>query len=312
MATLAGRTTARFALVGVTWPRQSGDEAVTAQVRVRVDGRWTGWQRLTRRPRPQPGPGQASAARAPSHSGSAPPTASRPGSSPRRYAVARCEALPGRPGHVRQDAPAALDRQASAARTTAAAPAPYPQPAIVTRAGWGADESLRVDNPGCRVPSYTPTGRSRSCTTRPGRTATPPASRPAWCAPSTPSTCRAGLVRPRLQLPGRQVRPGLRGPVRRRARAGARRAHRRAQPVLVRRLADGRLPDRQPSAASMESTARVIAWKLDGHYRNPSGTTTLVGKRFNVVSGHRDARPPSARATGCTRGCRGCARGCSP
>ena len=290
MATLAGRTTARFALVGVTWPQQSGDEAVTAQVRVRIDGRWTGWQRLTVAHGHTPDRVQASARAGtePLWVGAADGVEARVGTSsgtPLRGAKLSLVD----PGTSAQDAPAALDRQASAARTTAAAPAPYPQPAIVTRAGWGADESLRSQNPGCTVPSYTPTVKVAFVHHTVGTNNYQPAN-------------SAGLVRGIYAYHVQSQRycdlgynflvdkfgrvfegryGGLHVPV-----LGAHTAGYNSNAFGVSLMGD--FQTAEPAAAMMEATAKVIAWKLDGHYRNPNGTAVLNDKTFNVVAGHRD------------------------
>jgi hypothetical protein len=46
----------------------------------------------------------------------------------------------------------------------------------------------------------------------------------------------------------------------------------------------------RPSAAMMESAARIIAWKMDGNYRSPVATVVLSGRKLNTVSGHRDTK----------------------
>lgn len=41
-------------------------------------------------------------------------------------------------------------------------------------------------------------------------------------------------------------------------------------------------------AGMLEAGAKVIAWKLDGYYRNPKGKVTLAGKNVNVIFRHGD------------------------
>jgi hypothetical protein len=44
-----------------------------------------------------------------------------------------------------------------------------------------------------------------------------------------------------------------------------------------------------PSTSMINAFSRIVAWKLDLHGRDPLGTTYLNGTRLRVVSGHRDA-----------------------
>jgi hypothetical protein len=44
----------------------------------------------------------------------------------------------------------------------------------------------------------------------------------------------------------------------------------------------------QPSAASLASAVALLAWKLGGYYRDPEGSTTLVGATRPVIFGHGD------------------------
>ncbi len=43
-----------------------------------------------------------------------------------------------------------------------------------------------------------------------------------------------------------------------------------------------------PSDAAMQSAAKVIAWKLAGNYRDPMGTTTINGTKVNTIFRHGD------------------------
>jgi uncharacterized protein with LGFP repeats len=52
-----------------------------------------------------------------------------------------------------------------------------------------------------------------------------------------------------------------------------------------------------PPQAMLESTARVLAWKLDANYRSPLATITLDGSRLHTVSGHRDTKATACPGT---------------
>jgi hypothetical protein len=47
----------------------------------------------------------------------------------------------------------------------------------------------------------------------------------------------------------------------------------------------------------LESTARLIAWKLDANYRSPQATIRLDGSSLHTVSGHRDTKATACPGT---------------
>jgi uncharacterized protein with LGFP repeats len=59
----------------------------------------------------------------------------------------------------------------------------------------------------------------------------------------------------------------------------------------------GNFEQTAPPAAMLESTARVIAWKLDANYRSPLATIVLAGNRLHTVSGHRDTKATACPGT---------------
>ena len=143
------------------------------------------------------------------------------GRRPPRRPAARPAGRPGRPGRARTP----MTRSAPAGRCSRPQAAAG-QPAIFTRAQWGADES----HPRRLADRTTPRSAPASCTTPPAPTATPRRT-----VPEDPAgdlrVPRQGqpLVGHRLQLPGRPVRPALGGPVRRHGPSRRRCAHRRLQ-----------------------------------------------------------------------------------
>jgi len=294
-ASVPARSTASFSLLGVTWPRTTGAEpAVTVMVRVRSAGRWTGWQRLAVDHEHTPDRVEGAQGRdgtEPLWVGAADGvqaivTASA-GTTLRGAKVSLVD-----PGTSGQDSPTELDSRATTSGVSAAAvsPAPYPQPAIITRRAWGADESLRDYNPDCSVPSYTSTIRAGFVHHTAGS--------------NTYSAAEsAGLVRAMYAFHVKSrgwCDLGYNFLVDRYGRVFEGRYGGVHVPVLGAHTGGyntnsfgvslmGEFTSTEPTAEIMESTARVLAWKLDGHYRNPRGTTVLGDKTFNVIAGHRDA-----------------------
>lgn len=52
-----------------------------------------------------------------------------------------------------------------------------------------------------------------------------------------------------------------------------------------------------PTQASLNASYELLAWKLGSNYRNPQGTTTLVGKTQPVIFGHGDVMPTDCPGT---------------
>ena len=101
----------------------------------------------------------------------------------------------------------------------------------------------------------------------------------------------AGLERRRLQLPGRQVRPDLGGPLRRRRPSRGRGPHPRLQRRLVRHVGDRQLRDR---AAPGRDAARRTAGCSPGSWASRASTRwtgprTSAAPRSQAINGHRDA-----------------------
>ncbi|GAB1641979.1 peptidoglycan recognition protein [Krasilnikovia sp. MM14-A1259] len=162
------RGTRPFSLLGATWADPHTPLAGTVQVRTRAvaDGRWSGWRTLDADGSSPAEPGSADAggrgstdpvwvgdsdgveARVVSDGGSRPlpaglrldlinPDADRPaGAASAAAGTARAAAAEA----VTADA-------AGTARAAAAAVPPLPEPTLITRAGWGADEAMVVNPP---------------------------------------------------------------------------------------------------------------------------------------------------------------------
>ncbi|WP_350278557.1 N-acetylmuramoyl-L-alanine amidase [Kribbella sp. HUAS MG21] len=283
-----------FGMVGITWP--DGVRGVTAKVRVQRDGRWTDWQPLRVEDDHGPDPGS-------------PEGAGRGGTEPlwvgdatgvQASAVSAAGTpLSGakvvliNPGVRSSDA----DEPGEAAVTSSRAP--YPMPLMVSRKRWGADERLRAHNGAdCVRPKYSPTvlaafvhhTADRNDYTRtqvPGMVRAMYAyhvkSR-GWCDLGYNFLVdRFGRV-----FEGRYG--GAQLPV-----LGAHTASYNANSFGVAVI--GNFEQTAPPAALLESTARVLAWKLDANYRSPQATIVLGGSRLHTVSGHRDTKATACPGT---------------
>ncbi|WP_420175581.1 N-acetylmuramoyl-L-alanine amidase [Luteococcus sp. OSA5] len=56
----------------------------------------------------------------------------------------------------------------------------------------------------------------------------------------------------------------------------------------------------QQSAAAMSAMSRVVAWKLAGNYRDPNAKLTLAGKYINTIARHGDVMATSCPGTNIT------------
>ncbi|MET8703561.1 peptidoglycan recognition protein [Kitasatospora sp. NPDC004723] len=160
--TLAPRRTGRFELLGVTWdgPASALDgAAVRVRTRDAATGAWRGWQRLD--VDGDEGPDTPAAAGGARRAGTAPLW-----TGPSDGVAVEVTAGPaGPPSGLRVElVDPGRGAESSAARSTPAEPAAggrraagnqAPRPGIVTRAGWGADESIRE-------PGFVYTGQVRA------------------------------------------------------------------------------------------------------------------------------------------------------
>ncbi len=142
----ARRPTAPFSTMGVTWQRGSGSAAVTVQARTRGADGWSPWTPLE--VADDDGPDDVSPELVGSRVGTAPAWVGAADGVQVRLDVPAGPA----PRDVRIDLvdPGVSEADATLGQATgpqSTAWAVSPQPAIITRAQWGADESLRTDAP---------------------------------------------------------------------------------------------------------------------------------------------------------------------
>ena len=137
--------TARFEAAGVSWTAGGSVSDVVVQVRIRERGQWSDWQGLAVADGPDRG--SRDTTKAGSTVATEPITTASADALQVRVDTggkpppANLQVVTVDPGASAADAPVA------AAATAAAAANPAGKPAIVTRAQWGADESLRDCDP---------------------------------------------------------------------------------------------------------------------------------------------------------------------
>ncbi|NBM18206.1 peptidoglycan recognition protein [Streptomyces sp. GC420] len=182
------------------------------------------------------------------------------------------------------------------ATLTGAAAGPYigPRPRIVTRKGWGADESLREG-------SFVYTSKIKAAFVHHSATGNN------YTCAQAPSVLR-GIYRYHVVSMGWRDF-GYNFAVDKCGNIYEGRAGGVAEPVLGAHTLGfnansmgiavlGTYSDSTPSTSAVTAVARLTAWKLGLHGANPKGTTTLTSGgnkypkgtkvRLNVISGHRD------------------------
>jgi hypothetical protein len=286
--------TAPFGMVGITWPE--GVAGVTAKVRVQRDGQWTDWQPMQiedeHGPDPSDPEGIERAGTEPLWVGNA--TGVQASAVTASGAVSDAKVVLIQPGVLSSDS-----EEPGGPVEAASSRAPYPMPLMVSRKRWGADERLRAHNgASCVRPKYTSTvlaafvhhTADRNDYTR---TQVPAMVRAmyayhvksrGWCDLGYNFLVdRFGRV-----FEGRYG--GAQLPV-----LGAHTSSFNANSFGVAVI--GNFEQTAPPPAMLESTARVIAWKLDANYRSPLATVVLDGNRLHTVSGHRDTKATACPGT---------------
>lgn len=287
--------TGRFTAAGVTWTSRNAPADVVVQIRVREQGAWTDWQALDVSGGPDSG--SAESARAPSR------TATEP------YSTGSADAVQVRVDSGGSVTPADLTLLTVDPGTSLAdanptgAPAGQahgaaPRPTIITRAQWGADESLRDCSP-----SYSPTVKVGFVHHTVGSNT--------YTASQSASIVR-GIYAYHVNGNGwcdigynflvdryGQIFEGRAGGIDQ-AVIGAHTLAFNYESFGVSAMGD--FSTAATPAAMVSSLSKVIGWKLSLFGRNPTGSDVLTsaggtGARwprgtvvtFRTVSGHRDA-----------------------
>ncbi|WBQ04089.1 N-acetylmuramoyl-L-alanine amidase [Kribbella sp. CA-293567] len=281
-----------FGLVGVTWPYQKSSAQVQVRIRVQRDGQWTAWENLL--VEDDHGPAAATA-EGNQRSGTEPYWVGTANGVQTSLTTLDGTKISGakvvliNPGVRPADSepPTIQDPvEAEAAR------APYAMPAMVSRRAWGADERLRAHNgKACVKPKYTGTVQAafvhhtadRNNYTR---TQVPAMVRSMYAYHvKSRGWCDLGynflVDRFGRAFEGRYG--GAQLPV-----LGAHTGAFNANSFGVSLI--GNFDQVAPPAPMLETTARIIAWKLDANYRSPLTTVVLAGSKLHTVSGHRDTK----------------------
>ena len=296
-----------FDLVGATWRRGTlPSGASSVQVRVRADGRWSGWRSL------EPSDGGADGGTADAKRAHA-VTGGRVVAEPVYVGVAdglqaRVVGTGAVPDHLHvllvDGGSSAADAHPQPVRVWGGdvANAEQDQPTIYTRADWGADESLRKG--ACPSgPSYSPTIKMGFLHHTDGANG--------YSRGQVPSIIRS-IYAYHVRANG-WCDVGYNYLVDRFGRIWEGRAGGITKPVLGAHTGGfnydsfgvsliGAYNKTKPSPEMLDATEQLFAWRLGGYYIDPTRSTTLVadsfsGSRFRTgstvhfktISGHRDA-----------------------
>ena len=285
--------TAGFSMIGVTW-QPDADVRLDVEVRTRNNGRWSPWRQVPQQNEHRPDGSEASRA------------GLRDGTSPLWVGpsdgvqVRVASTGSSHPRDVRAELvdPGSSPADSAPSRPRASAHAAEPRPRILTRAEWGADESIRKGSP-----SYTSTVKVGFV------------HHTASSNDYTPEQAAAmvrGIYAYHVKSNGWSD-IGYNFLVDRYGRAYEGRAGGMERFVLGAHTGGfnvnsfgvallGDFTSVAPSSSSLGTLAQVLAWKLGTAYRDPRGTAVLTSAgggtskyssgtkaTFEVVSGHRDA-----------------------
>ena len=183
--------------------------------------------------------------------------------------------------------------------TTTTVPYLYPAPKIVTRAAWGADERLRSYNgEDCATPNYDTTIKAAIVHHTAGsnsyRASQSAAIVRGIYAFHTKSRGWCDIGYNLLIDKYGQVFEGRYGGVWNVVH-GAHATSWNTDTVGVSLM--GNFETAKPTTMMMTTAAKVLAWKLEGFYREPTAKVTLAGKRINVIAGHGDVMATACPGT---------------
>lgn len=286
-------TSREFTMLGVTW--QTMPAGASAQVRVRTAAGWQAWQTLQNEATSNEGGRQGTEA---VHVGDAIAAEARivaPATTTVRSTGARLSLIDSRV----LEGDGASRATVQAAATSSAVPA---QPSMVTRAEWGADESLLSYNGAGCVPASIDTTIKAAIVHHTAGTNSYTASQSAsimrgiyayhvkdrgWCDIGYNILVdKYGTI-----FEGRHG--GVVNPVH-----GAHATSWNTDTVGVSVMMNSSQAKQSPEA--MSAVSRILAWKLAGNYRTPTSTLTLAGKSINRIARHGDVMSTSCPGTNIT------------
>jgi hypothetical protein len=279
-----------YVVAGATWDRGSSADGMVVEIRSRRDGAWSGWEQLEVDEEHGPDPGTPEARRA------------RPGTDP--VVLGAVEAVQTRvtgrdvPAGLRlalvnatpvpadePTGPAAISDASDGNTGVAAATAGVTaRPAIFTRRQWGADERLRSGSPSyfeVHAGFVHHTVNSNSYT----RSQVPSILRGIY-AYHTRGRGWSDIGYNFLVDRFGRIWEGRYGGVDRPV-VGAHTLGYNSYSFAM--SAIGNFETVRPSAAMLDAYGRLMAWKLSLHGVLPKSTRVVGDRRFQAISGHRDA-----------------------
>jgi uncharacterized protein with LGFP repeats len=288
----ASAQTQPFGMVGVTWPARASSADVEAKIRVRRNGTWAAWERLT--VEDDHGPDGAEGKQ---RSGTEPTWVGTADGVEAAVTTTDGTTVPDAKVILIQPGFRAADNDPPTTPEQPIEPeasrAPYGMPRIVGRPGWGADEKLRSHNgAACATPKYTSTVQAafvhHTADTNNYTSAQVPAMIRGMYTYHVKSRgwCDLGynFLVDKFGRAWEGRYGGMQLPV-----LGAHTGSFNANSFGVSLI--GNFDKVTPTAKMMEMTARIVAWKLDANYRSPLATVILDGSKLGTVSGHRDTKP---------------------
>ena len=270
---------ATFNLVGASWTKLSGQ--VTLQVQTKSASGWSDWTDLSTEDSASavdaPTVGAANSVADPLYVGDSTGIALR--------AVGGAGAsIAGLAAKTVTSPTVADDAHLATVSAQSISTVGVPQPSIVSRAGWGADESLRTS---CSNGTYDTTIKAAVIHHTAGSND--------YAAAGSAAIVR-GIYAYHVQANGwcdigynflvdkyGQIFEGRWGGIElpvHGAHAGSWNTNTMGVSFMMNTMSV------QPSDASMSSAVSLLAWKLAGYYRDPEGSTTLAGVNLRVIFGH--------------------------
>jgi hypothetical protein len=279
LAEVPASDTATFNLVGASWTKLSGQ--VTLQVQTKSASGWSEWTDLSNEDSASaldtPTVGAANSVADPLFVGDSTGVALR-------ALGAAGASITGLTAKTVTSPAVADDAQLATVSAQSIAPIGVPQPSIVSRAGWGADESLRT---GCSNGTYDTTVKAAVIHHTAGSND--------YTAAQSASIVR-GIYAYHVQgngwcdigynflidkygtiFEGRWG--GIEMPVHG-AHAGLWNTDTMGVSFMM------NTSTVMPSDLSLVSAFSLLAWKLGGFYRDPEGSTTVAGVNLRVIFGH--------------------------
>lgn len=291
LAEIPAQDTKDFSTLGVTWTGDS-DTQPQIEVRTRAEDGWSEWSQLeTEDSGPDGGEAEGDSAKsstAPTFVGDSDGVEVRvlgtAGVTAKDIEVSLVD-----PQELSTDANPQVDTSQApsgdtSASTTASLPYLQPKPSIVTRSGWGADEKLRCNESKMDQTVLAAIVHHTAGVNNYSKSQVPSIIRGIYAYHTkTLGWCDIGynflIDKWGRTYEGRYG--GMWKPVH-----GAHAGNWNTNTVGVSFM--GNYETASPSSAMLEAGAKLIAWKLEGNYRDPKGKVTIAGKYINRISGHGD------------------------